>query len=107
MFEDNGFALVYQSLNAHKRSSVCRFSIASRHPEAWANRSERSFSCIDPKGSGPEPYIGCRAIPNWAHRLRRLVRDALAAADPAAHSRDRPERRRRPDSDVNHDQSRN
>jgi hypothetical protein len=77
MFEDNGFELVYQSFNTHKRSSVYTFSIASRRPEAWAKCIEWSFSCIDPKAGGPEPYIGCRAIPNWAHRLRRLVKDAF------------------------------
>jgi hypothetical protein len=74
MFEDNGFALVYQSFNSHKRSSIYTFNIASRRPETWRDRIEWSFSYIDPKGSGLEPYIGCRAIPNWGHRLRRLLK---------------------------------
>lgn len=74
MFEDNGFALVYQSFNSHKRSSVYTFTIASRQPEKWKDRFEWSFSYIDPEGSGSEPYIGCRAIPNWGHKFRRMTK---------------------------------
>ncbi|MHB8536360.1 MAG: hypothetical protein ACYDBW_13085 [Sulfuricaulis sp.] len=74
MFEDKGFTLLYQSFNSHKRSSVYTFTIASRTPEKWRDRFEWSFSCVDTKGGGSEPYIGCRAIPNWGNRLRRLFK---------------------------------
>ncbi len=74
MFEDNGYALLYQSFNSHKRSSVYTFTIASRNPEKWKGRFEWSFSCIDPHARGSEPYIGCHAIPNWGNRLRRFFR---------------------------------
>jgi len=74
MFEDNGFTLLYQSFNGHKRSSVYTFTIASRNPEKWKDRFDWSFSYVDPNGRGSEPFIGCHAIPNWGNKLRRLFK---------------------------------
>jgi hypothetical protein len=73
LFEDHGLTLLYQSFNGHRRSSVYTFTIASRNPERWKGHFEWSFSVVDPHGRGPEPYIGCRAIPNWGYKLRRFV----------------------------------
>lgn len=73
MFEDNGFEVVYQSFNSDRMSSVYVFTIATRRPDKWRGRFAWSFSCVDPKGDGAEPFIGCRAIPNFARRLRRLL----------------------------------
>lgn len=72
MFEANGFEVLFQSFNSNRMSSVYVFSIASRHPEKWKNHFNWSYSCTDPKGRGSEPYIGCRAIPNFAFRLKLL-----------------------------------
>jgi len=73
LFEDNGFELLYQSFNSHPRASVYVYSVASRRPAAWRDRFDWSFTCLDPRPSGPEPYIGCHAIPNTAHRLSRSL----------------------------------
>ncbi len=78
MFEENGFEVVYQSFNSHKMSSVYIFTIASRFPEKWRDKFKWSFSYIDPKGKGLEPYIGCHAIPNITYKcylfLKNLIR---------------------------------
>jgi hypothetical protein len=78
LFEDNGLEVVYQSFNSHRMSSVYVYTIATRHPERWRDRFDWSFSSVDPHGRGPEPFIGCRAIPNLSHRFRQLLR-ALAS----------------------------
>ena len=69
MFEDNGFCLVYQSFNSHRASSVYTFSVASRNPEKWSGYFDWSFTVVDPRGRGPEPFIGCRAIGNWRNKV--------------------------------------
>ena len=74
MFEENGYTLLYQSFNSHRNSAVYTFTIASRQPEKWLGRFEWTFSCVDPKGTGAEPFIGCRAISNWRFRLGSLLR---------------------------------
>lgn len=74
MFEENGFELVYQSFNSNRMSSVYTFTIASKHPDRWKGFFDWSFSCIDPKGKGSEPYIGYHAIPNYWHKFRRFWR---------------------------------
>ena len=74
MFEDNGFTLVYQSFNSDKASSVYTFSIATRNPEKWKDQFDWTFSCVDPTGRGPEPYIGCHAIPRHGSSFNRFVR---------------------------------
>jgi len=73
MFETNGFELLYQSFNSNKRSSVYTFTIASRHPEKWKEHFDWSFTYVDSKGIGSEPYIGCHAIPNWFYKLSRFI----------------------------------
>lgn len=74
LFEDNGYTLLYLSFNSHRNASVYVFAIASRQPERWAGRFDYRFSCRDPIGGGPEPMIGCRAIPNDRHRFYRRLR---------------------------------
>lgn len=73
LFEENGLSLIYQSFNSHNMSSVYTFTVASRYPEKWKDQFQWSYSCIDPKGRGLEPYIGCHAIPNLGFRFRRLL----------------------------------
>ena len=74
MYEEQGFDLLYQSFNSHRMSSVYVFSIGSRNPEVWTDHFDWSYSAIDPFGKGEEPYIGCHAIPNLAHRIKLLLR---------------------------------
>lgn len=74
MFEDNGFEVIYQSFNSDRMSSVYVYTIASRTPERWRGHFDWSFSCADPLGRGPEPFIGNRAIPNLSYGLPRLLR---------------------------------
>ncbi len=69
MFEENGYELLYQSFNNHKRSSVYTYTIASKHPEKWLKYFNWSFSHIDQKAKGSEPYIGCNAIGNWSNKI--------------------------------------
>jgi len=74
MFEDRGLELLYQSFNSHRMSSVYLFAIASRNPQQWQKHFDWSFSVVDPKGRGAEPYAGCRAIPNVTFKAARFVR---------------------------------
>jgi hypothetical protein len=77
LFEDCGLEVLYQSFNSHKRSSVYLFSIASRRPENWRSEFDWTYSSVDPLGKGPEPYIGCHALPNLGFRLRRILGQVL------------------------------
>ena len=83
LFEDHGLEVLYLSFNSSKMSSVYIFSIASKHPEKWRNHFDWSFSSIDPKGRGGEPYIGCHAIPNIAYKLKRLFIHIMALPNKA------------------------
>jgi hypothetical protein len=74
MFEERGLALVYLSFNGHPRSSVYVYCIAVRDPERWRRHFDWSFSCVEPSGRGAEPYIGCRALPNYLHRLLKAAK---------------------------------
>jgi len=78
LFEDHGFEVLYQSFNSHKMSSVYLFSIASKNPEKWKDCFDWSFSCIDHEGKGPEPFIGCHAIPNFGHKIGRFLRGIIS-----------------------------
>jgi len=73
LFEDQGMEVLYQSFNSHKRSSVYLFSIAAKRPENWRNLFEGSLDHVDPYGKGPEPFVGCHAIPNISYKLRRAA----------------------------------
>lgn len=64
MFAENSYDVIYQSFNNNIMSSVYTFTIASRSPDKWKEFFDWEFSYKDPKGKGPEPYIGCRAIPS-------------------------------------------
>jgi len=64
MFEDNNYEVLYQSFNSDKSSSVYTFTIASQKPEKWKKHFNWSFTNVDPVGTGAEPFIGCRAVPN-------------------------------------------
>lgn len=77
LFEENGFELLYQSFNSHKMSSVYTFTIASRNPNKWREYFEWVFSCVDPKGQGSEPFVGCHAIQNLPYELNKLIRSVL------------------------------
>jgi hypothetical protein len=77
MFEDNGFSLLYLSFNSHKSSSVYIFAIAAHEPDKWRRHFDYTFSVTDPKGSGAEPYIGCRALPNAGFKLRNYLHTLL------------------------------
>lgn len=72
MFEDCGFKVLYMSFNSNKRSSVYVFSIASKHPNQWGCYFHWSYSHIDPRGKGPEPYIGYHSLPNYAHKTKNI-----------------------------------
>jgi len=74
LFEENGYTLLYQSFNSHKASSVYTFTIASRYPEKWGDHFSWSFSCIDPKAKGSEPYIGCHAISRHKYQFGSLLK---------------------------------
>lgn len=67
--------LLYESWNSPPRTSFDALTIASRHPEHWAGRFDGSFTVTDPKGSGPEPFIGSPAIPNRWFRFRQWLRN--------------------------------
>jgi len=73
MFETNGFKVLYQSFNSNRMSSVYTFTIASRNPEKWKGHFDWSFTYVDSKGIGTEPYIGCHAIPNYSYKFKRLT----------------------------------
>lgn len=79
LFEENGLTPIYQSFNSNKMSSVYTFTIASRYPENWRNNFSWTFSCVDPDGKGPEPYIGCHAIPRFARLLPSHLLSKLTA----------------------------
>ncbi len=76
MFEDRGLEVLYQSFNSHRAASVYVFTVASKHPDRWRERFRWSFTCVDPRGRGEHPFIGCRAIPNGWHRAGRAVKRA-------------------------------
>ena len=69
MFEERGFTPLHLSFNSHRMSSIYVFAIASKNPEAWQEHFDFSFSVVDPRATGKEPYIGSAAIPNYAFRL--------------------------------------
>jgi len=73
MFEDNGFEPIYQSFNSHSLSSVYIFTIASRKPDLWKSKFDWNFSYVDPKGVGPEPYVGSNAILQWRTLMGHLI----------------------------------
>ncbi len=78
LFEKNGMELVYQSFNGDLCSSVYVFSIAVRNPEKWKEKFNWTYSCVEPKGHGDEPYVGCRAIPNWPYRMLNWAKAFVA-----------------------------
>ncbi|MFP4348314.1 MAG: hypothetical protein ACOC23_02510 [Thermodesulfobacteriota bacterium] len=82
MFRDNDFELLYQSFNSNKKTSVYIFTIASRNPEKWKDKFDWSFTCRDPKGKGVEPFIGCNAIPNTAHKYYRFFSRLMKLSKP-------------------------
>lgn len=73
MFEENNYSLIYQSFNSNRYSSVYTFTIASRKPQQWKNKFNWEFTCEDKNCNGSEPYIGCRAIPEFLHRVSVLL----------------------------------
>jgi hypothetical protein len=66
--------LLYLNFNSHKSSSIYIFAIAAREPDKWRRQFDYTFSVTDPKGSGAEPYIGCRAIANSGFKLGNYLR---------------------------------
>jgi hypothetical protein len=74
MFEHNGFSLLYLSFNSQRMSAVYILAIAARRPQHWQPHFDYEFSVVDPAGSGAEPYIGCRAIPNTGFKAAGLLR---------------------------------
>ena len=80
LFEKNDLEVVYQSYNNHRRASVYVFTVATRHPDRWRPRFQSwRFGVEVPRAKAAEPYIGCRALSNAAHRaaswlVRRLPR---------------------------------
>jgi len=77
MCDENGFSVVYQSFNSQRKSSVYTFTIASRLAEKWKEQFNYHFTCVDRKGRGEEPYIGCRALSNYGYRMKVWVRRLL------------------------------
>ena len=87
LFEENGFELLYQRFNSHPRSSVYTFTIASRRPQNWKQHFPQSFGCIDPKGVGSEPYIGCHAVYFFGQKFGHLVRKIITLPNKLVPSR--------------------
>lgn len=77
LFEDNGLEVVYQSFNSHRMSSVYVFTIAARHPEKWTPHFNWTFTCVDARAGGTEPYIGFHAIPNARYRFQGWVKRVI------------------------------
>jgi hypothetical protein len=77
LVEKNGLELLYLSVNHHLMSSVYIYALASKHPESWTSHFDSNFSYVEAAHRGPEPYVGCRAIPNFAHRFEQAARNLL------------------------------
>lgn len=79
MFEENGFELLYLTFNGHKQCSVYVYAVASRNPDRWRDNFDWTFDLKDPKGTGSEPYAGCRALPNtyYRHGFFKLLRKVV------------------------------
>lgn len=74
MFKDNALTPLYINFNGHRQSSVYIFAIASRFPERWSGAFDWTFTCVEPKGAGEEPFVGCRSICNALHAMASLFK---------------------------------
>ena len=77
LFEDNGLEVVYQSFNSHRMSSVYTFTIAAKYPDRWTRHFDWTFTCVDPRAKGSEPYIGSHAIPNFRYHIHGQIKRIL------------------------------
>jgi len=73
----NGLSLHYMDFNNQRSASVYIFAIALRNPEDYKGKIDRHFSVVDRAARSNEPYIGCNAIPNQFHRMKRFAESCI------------------------------